>query len=77
MAETFMLFVYGTLRKYENNHHLLKGSRCLAEQSWAYGELYDSGLGYPAMKPSIDSKVYGEIFEVSKSQLQEIDFLED
>jgi gamma-glutamylcyclotransferase (GGCT)/AIG2-like uncharacterized protein YtfP/cation transport regulator ChaC len=71
------LFVYGTLRKHEENHYLLETSRCLAEQAWVYGELYDTGLGYPSMKASTYQKVYGELYEVHLDQFKDLDELED
>ncbi|CAM3634909.1 gamma-glutamylcyclotransferase [Cytobacillus oceanisediminis] len=74
---TQKLFVYGTLRKHESNHFVLKGSHCIAEQAWVYGELYDTGLGYPSMKASFDQKVYGELYEVHLDHFTELDELED
>ncbi|GLB60717.1 gamma-glutamylcyclotransferase [Cytobacillus sp. NCCP-133] len=74
---TQKLFVYGTLRKNESNHFVLKGSPCIAEQAWVYGELYDTGLGYPSMKASLDHKVYGELYEVHLGNYADLDELED
>jgi gamma-glutamylcyclotransferase (GGCT)/AIG2-like uncharacterized protein YtfP/cation transport regulator ChaC len=71
------LFVYGTLRKHEENHFLLVTGRCLAEQAWVYGELFDTGLGYPSMRPSASQKVYGELYEVHLDQFRDLDELED
>ncbi|WP_174733087.1 gamma-glutamylcyclotransferase [Mesobacillus harenae] len=75
--EKHRIFVYGTLRKHEKNHSLLENTKCLAEQAWIYGELYDTGLGYPAMKASLHHKTYGEVFEVDKQNLGLLDELED
>jgi gamma-glutamylcyclotransferase (GGCT)/AIG2-like uncharacterized protein YtfP/cation transport regulator ChaC len=75
--EKVNVFVYGTLRKHERNHSLLSESTQIAEQAWTYGELYDTGRGYPMMKPSSDKKVYGEVYEVNKEQLERLDSLED
>ncbi|MFE8699515.1 gamma-glutamylcyclotransferase [Cytobacillus sp. FJAT-54145] len=77
MKNTFKLFVYGTLRKHGKYHELLKDARCLVEQAWIYGELYDTGLGYPTMMPSEDKVVYGEMYEINNEQLWQIDKLED
>ncbi|MDZ5474494.1 gamma-glutamylcyclotransferase [Bacillus sp. 31A1R] len=71
------VFVYGTLRKNERNHHLLKDCKCMAEQAWIYGTLYDTYNNYPTMTLHENDKVYGEIYEVSKSQLNQLDLLED
>lgn len=71
------VFVYGTLRKNEGNHGLLKNALLIAEQAWIYGELFDTGLGYPAMKRSDQKKVYGELYEVDEAILSVLDRLED
>jgi len=70
------VFVYGTLRKVEGNHQLLETATCLAEQCWTKGVLYDTGFGYPAMKPSRSSKVYGELYAIDESHLRKLDQLE-
>ncbi|MEW9111236.1 MAG: gamma-glutamylcyclotransferase [Cytobacillus gottheilii] len=78
MSDKYKLFVYGTLRKHEQNHFLLDDSRCLAQQAWVYGELFDTGLGYPTMKGShLENKVYGELYEINPEQFKELDELED
>lgn len=71
------LFVYGTLRRHEDNHQFLKGARCLAEQAWGNGELFDTGHGYPTLKLNDNGKVHGELYEVSQSLLPQLDDLED
>ncbi|WP_254842752.1 gamma-glutamylcyclotransferase [Bacillus sp. MRMR6] len=71
------VFVYGTLRKGEVNHHLLRQAACMAEQAWALGTLYDTGYGYPAMKGEANSNVYGELYEVAEKELARLDILED
>jgi len=71
------LFVYGTLRKGEGNAHYLKNTNCLAEQCWTYGKLFDTGYGYPALKMSHSSQVYGELYAISDSELKQMDKLED
>lgn len=74
--EKHYVFVYGTLRKHERNHYLLNEATLVAEQAWTDGSLYDTGLGYPAVKPSSTEVVYGEIYSVDKAQLQKLDQLE-
>ncbi|KKI90423.1 hypothetical protein WQ54_20935 [Bacillus sp. SA1-12] len=76
MNSRYKVFVYGTLREHESNHYFLKEASFLARQCWTYGVLYETGLGYPAMIPSKDKKVYGELYEVNAKQLKEIDLFE-
>ncbi|WP_067730340.1 gamma-glutamylcyclotransferase [Oceanobacillus damuensis] len=70
------LFVYGTLRMQEENCSYLKNAKCLHDQTWIYGKLYDTNKGYPVMKENNVEKVYGELYEVSDEQLAAIDRLE-
>ena len=71
------VFVYGTLRKGGSNEHFLKGATCTSDQCWTYGELHDTGLGYPAIKQHSSLKVYGEIYEITDEELALVDELED
>jgi gamma-glutamylcyclotransferase (GGCT)/AIG2-like uncharacterized protein YtfP/cation transport regulator ChaC len=71
-----LVFVYGTLRKHERNHYLLDTAKLIAEQAWTYGEMYDTGLNYPMVKPSSSKKVYGEVYEINQEQLEKLDVLE-
>ncbi|MDQ0268406.1 gamma-glutamylcyclotransferase [Cytobacillus purgationiresistens] len=72
------LFVYGTLRKHEHNHHLLNNSICIAEQAWVFGNLFDSGQEYPTLMVKDKSdKVYGELYQVPSHHFKELDELED
>ncbi|MBM7652778.1 gamma-glutamylcyclotransferase family protein [Neobacillus cucumis] len=71
------VFVYGTLRLNESNHYLLKEATLIARQAWTNGRLFDTGLGYPAMKESMNDIVYGELYLVSEEQLHRLDELED
>jgi gamma-glutamylcyclotransferase (GGCT)/AIG2-like uncharacterized protein YtfP len=77
VAANIPVFVYGTLRKHEENSHLLEGAKCIAEQCWTFGALYDTGNGYPAMKDHDTTRVYGELYVVDEKQLHELDLLED
>ncbi|MBM7702262.1 gamma-glutamylcyclotransferase [Metabacillus iocasae] len=72
---THYVFVYGTLRKGESNHDLLKDAHLVAEQAYTQGALYDSGRGYPAMTTG-DGVVYGELYEVNDLELKALDQLE-
>lgn len=71
------VFVYGTLRKGGSNEHYLKLSTCISDHCWTYGELHDTGLGYPAIKEHPSFKVFGEIYEIDDDQLKLVDELED
>lgn len=71
-----LVFVYGTLRKHERNDYLLIGAKCVAEQCWTNGELFDTGAGYPAIAKSAEGRVYGELYMVDDSHLKDLDHLE-
>lgn len=71
-----LVFVYGTLRKGEHNHTLLKGAVLLSPQCWTYGKLYDTGLGYPCMTPAGQYRVIGELYAVTNEELYLVDQLE-
>lgn len=75
-SEPSVLFVYGTLRPQvaqESEKKLLRGSRHIGKGRF-WGKLYDVG-NYPGLVESWDHRdvVYGELFEVSASQLRELD----
>jgi gamma-glutamylcyclotransferase (GGCT)/AIG2-like uncharacterized protein YtfP/cation transport regulator ChaC len=70
------VFVYGTLRRHEENHSLLKEAELHYEQAWAEGRLYDTGKGYPAMKEG-EGRVYGEIYKINDALLHKLDDIED
>lgn len=70
------VFVYGTLRKGEANHRLVKEAACIAEQALVSGTLFDTGYGYPAMSQSPEAKIYGELYTVSEKELTRLDELE-
>ncbi|MFL6561108.1 MAG: gamma-glutamylcyclotransferase [Bacillus sp. (in: firmicutes)] len=71
-----LVFVYGTLRQNERNHHLLKDAICVARQCWTEGMLYDSQLGYPFLVLDSSGRVYGELYQVDALQLKALDHLE-
>lgn len=70
------VFVYGTLRMHESNHYLLASAKKVAEQAWTHGRLYDTGNGYPGMLMDKKERVYGEIYQVTEKELEELDELE-
>ncbi|MBM7573359.1 gamma-glutamylcyclotransferase family protein [Aquibacillus albus] len=73
-----LVFVYGTLRLNENNHHFLKQAELVAKKCWIYGKLYDVGCGYPAVTTGDNqTRVYGELYKVTDQELAQLDILED
>lgn len=70
------VFVYGTLRRGETNHHLLTQSRflCVAKTEPLFS-LFDLG-GFPAMCSGGCTGVVGEVFEVSQEVIETLDELE-
>ncbi len=76
MESKHLVFVYGTLRNNERNHHLMKEATCIAEQAWTNGIVFDTKFGYPVLKVNDEAMVYGEIYDVSGSQLKRLDELE-
>ncbi|MEY8348076.1 gamma-glutamylcyclotransferase family protein [Bacillus cereus] len=71
------VFVYGTLRKQQENAHYLHGATSIAEEAWTYGKLFDTNEGYPAMICTKEDKVYGEMYEVDDEILKKLDELEE
>ncbi|WP_077621820.1 gamma-glutamylcyclotransferase [Sediminibacillus massiliensis] len=76
MQNKHLVFVYGTLRQHEPNHHFLKDSNSISKQSWTYGKLFDTGNGYPVLIAGGESSVYGEVYEVTDETLKRLDELE-
>jgi len=74
---TFPLFVYGTLLQGGSNHHFVQHATLLFESCWVYGELHNTGYGYPVLKKNQTKRVWGELYEVTKTQLKQIDQLEE
>ncbi|MFH7832534.1 gamma-glutamylcyclotransferase family protein [Bacillus luti] len=71
------VFVYGTLRRGQTNAHYMQGATCIVDIAWAYGKLFDTNEGYPAMVCSHEEKVYGEVYEVNDDILKKLDELEE
>lgn len=71
------VFVYGTLRKHERNHHILNNSTCKTLQASVKGTLFDTGNNNPALVvEDANRSVYGEVYEVDTKTLQQLDELE-
>ncbi|WP_104037110.1 gamma-glutamylcyclotransferase family protein [Vibrio jasicida] len=71
-----LIFVYGTLRKGEGNHHFLNSAEFLGHhETEAQFALYDLGR-YPAL--SVGKKaIQGEVYLIDNETLVELDKLED
>ncbi|MGP4067892.1 gamma-glutamylcyclotransferase [Halobacillus sp. B29] len=69
-------FVYGSLRKNEQNHHFLEGASLISEQAWTSGELYSGSSYYPLLIKNEASLAYGELYEIDEGMLQQLDRLE-
>ncbi|AKG33424.1 gamma-glutamylcyclotransferase family protein [Paenibacillus durus] len=72
-----LVFVYGTLRQGEENHHLMDNARLVALIAWTRGILMDTRRGYPAMVEEGSGVVAGELYEVTPEMMIRLDELED
>lgn len=70
-----LVFVYGSLRRYESNHLLLRDATPVSLQARTRGILLDTGFGYPAAAEGVEW-IYGELYRVNPVQLQQLDMLE-
>ncbi|OEF96350.1 hypothetical protein BHF68_09375 [Desulfuribacillus alkaliarsenatis] len=70
------MFVYGTLLEGESNHHYIANAKKIASNSWTFGMLYDTCMGYPGMVADKNHKVYGELYQLTAHELINIDGLE-
>ncbi|MFD2760792.1 gamma-glutamylcyclotransferase [Lentibacillus juripiscarius] len=67
------LFVYGELRKWGSKHDSLNKAACHNSQCWVNGALYAVDEDVPVMGEHPSNRVYGELYEVTETQLQMID----
>ncbi len=71
------VFVYGTLRRGERNHHVLAGAPRLGRHTTrAEYTLYDTGA-YPAATAPGTTAVRGEVYTVDAATFEALDVLED
>ncbi|GAA0611462.1 gamma-glutamylcyclotransferase [Virgibacillus siamensis] len=70
------VFVYGTLRMGGRNHDYLEGAACIYSQCRVRGKLFDTDKDYPVMQLNDSSCVFGELYNVTDSQMKIIDALE-
>lgn len=72
-----LIFVYGRMRRGEENHHFLSNASFVADaETAACFDLVDLG-GLPGLIEGGSSSVQGEIYSVNASLLSMIDELED
>ena len=73
-----LVFVYGTLKRRQSNHHWLAGARFLGRSRLAGATLHDLGE-YPmaVLTPGSSSVIHGELFELGAGDLERLDQLED
>ncbi|EGU36139.1 hypothetical protein VII00023_13232 [Vibrio ichthyoenteri ATCC 700023] len=71
-----LVFVYGTLRENESNHHFLRHGQLLGRhETLPEYALYDLGT-YPAVVEG-HQVIFGEVYLVDDATLQALDQLED
>ncbi|MGF1740698.1 gamma-glutamylcyclotransferase [Vibrio profundum] len=71
------VWVYGSLRRGELNHHYLEDAKYLGTYSTpACYTLYDLGE-YPALVPDGETSVIGEVYAVNEKTLGKLDELEE
>lgn len=84
--EIMLLFVYGTLRRGQRNHHFLENARFITKAkstavfSVSLKKTDKYPEGYPIALPSDAAnaqKLEGEIYEIDEETLMRIDILEE
>jgi len=73
-----LLFVYGTLKHGQRNHHLLAGQEYLGEvQTAAYYRLVDCGA-YPGLvEDHLEGRsIQGEVYLIDEAMMHRLDILE-
>jgi gamma-glutamylcyclotransferase (GGCT)/AIG2-like uncharacterized protein YtfP len=71
-----LLFVYGTLKAGYPNHHLLKTATFVADYSTEREYTMHNLGSYPAIVPSGNTRIIGELYLVDGETLVNIDALE-
>ena len=76
-APTYLVFVYGTLRKTGRYHHLLKNADYLSTvRTHPVYTLVDVG-SFPGLLKNGTTTVIGELYKVTHQTLMELDHLEE
>ena len=71
----FRIFVYGTLKKGESNHHFLSNAKYICDDVINGYELYDLPYGFPCIVKG-KGDIYGEVYEVNIVDLFRVNALE-
>jgi len=69
------LFVYGTLKKGYHNHYIIEGSKLINTAVLSDYAIFDLG-SFPGIVRDHESRVYGELYEISDDLLPRLDRLE-
>jgi gamma-glutamylaminecyclotransferase len=69
-----LVFTYGTLRKGYHNHHFLKGQTFIGPDALT-GTVTEK-WGLPFLNLTGDTKVEGEVYDVTPDRMETIDWLE-
>lgn len=76
MKLTSLVFVYGTLRRDEVNHHLLESARYRGKHiTEPCYKMVDLGA-YPGVVKRGRTRIQGEVYEVSQEEMATLDRLE-
>ena len=79
-TEYFKVFVYGTLKRGQGNHHLLKDSQFLgkAHTKFKWAMINNSNGSFPYLLQTLrhGEHVQGEVFKVNRATLTRLDILE-
>lgn len=71
-----LVFVYGTLMRGRSNHHVLKGAHFLGPAKAKGLALYRVTRSFPGVVHENGGEVIGEVYEIGKNLLKEIDLFE-
>ncbi len=76
MKKNSLVFVYGTLRSGEVNHHLLETARyCGSHTTQPHYKMFSLGT-YPAVVGGGPDRILGEVYQVDARTMSRLDWLE-
>lgn len=74
--DKYLVFVYGTLKREQFNHHRLNGSKFIGTaRTMDNFAMYGSGIPFVRMSEHA-YPIYGEVYEVNRRTLIDLDWLE-